>query len=136
MAWFRHGALWFVWVQVSSFLAGGYITGRLRRRVGDASEHESDVRDGSHGLLAWALGVVVLAIFAAVSIGATATGTAVAVGSRADEIANQSSYYVDRRRLPYRRDSSGERARRVVRRAVGRPPPRGGMVVPALGRWS
>lgn len=89
-------ALWLIWVQVSSFLAGGYITGRLRRRVGDSTEHESDVRDGSHGLLAWALGVVVLAVFTAASIGVTATGAAVAVGSQADTIAARSSYYVDR----------------------------------------
>jgi len=27
-------------------MAGGYLTGRLRRRFHDATEHESDVRDG------------------------------------------------------------------------------------------
>src|SRR5687768_11945434 len=34
-------ATWFLWVQVSSFMAGGYLTGRLRRRYFDASEDES-----------------------------------------------------------------------------------------------
>jgi len=89
-------ALWFVWVQVSSFLAGGYIAGRLRRRIGDAGEQEVEVRDGSHGLLAWALGVILMAVFAATAVGVTVTGAAVAVGSKADEAAARSSYYVDR----------------------------------------
>ena len=88
--------LWLLWVNVSSFLAGGYITGRMRRRVGDATEHESDVRDGSHGLLAWALGVVLLAVFAAASIGAATTAATVAVGSQADEATSTSAYYIDR----------------------------------------
>jgi len=51
-------ASWLLWVQVSSFMAGGYLTGRLRRRVNDATEHEVDVRDGAHGLLVWAVGTL------------------------------------------------------------------------------
>src|SRR6185437_7729884 len=47
-------ASWLLWVEISSMMAGGYLTGRLRRRIGDATEHESDIRDGSHGLLVWA----------------------------------------------------------------------------------
>ena len=56
--------LWLLWVQISSFLAGGYLTGRLRRRHGDATEHELDIRDGSHGLVMWALGLLVGAMIA------------------------------------------------------------------------
>ena len=52
-------ALWLLWVQISSFFAGGYLAGRMRRRVGDASEEESDLRDGAHGLTVWALGVLI-----------------------------------------------------------------------------
>lgn len=52
-------ALWFVWVQVSGFMAGAYLAGRLRRRKHDAIDHEVEVRDGSHGLLVWAGGVLV-----------------------------------------------------------------------------
>ena len=48
--------LWVVWVQISSFIAGAYLAGRLRRRLPDATAHEVEVRDGSHGLLVWALG--------------------------------------------------------------------------------
>ena len=57
-------ALWFLWVQVSSYMAGAYLTGRLRKRVGDATEHEVEVRDGSHGLLVWAGAVLVGSYFA------------------------------------------------------------------------
>lgn len=57
-------ALWVLWVQLSAFMAGGYVTGRLRRRKLDSTEHESDVRDGAHGLLVWAAGVVVMAVLA------------------------------------------------------------------------
>jgi hypothetical protein len=52
-------ALWFIWVQVSSFMAGAYLTGRLRKRKHDSTEHEVEVRDGSHGLLVWAGGVLI-----------------------------------------------------------------------------
>jgi hypothetical protein len=52
-------ALWLLWVQISSFFAGGYLAGRMRRRVGDASEEESDLRDGAHGVTVWALGVLI-----------------------------------------------------------------------------
>ncbi len=48
-------ALWLLWVQVSSFIGGHYIAGRLRRRIGDALPHEVEVRDGSHGLIVWEL---------------------------------------------------------------------------------
>jgi hypothetical protein len=52
-------ALWFIWVQVSSFMAGAYLTGRLRKTRHDSTEHEVEVRDGSHGLLVWAGGVLI-----------------------------------------------------------------------------
>ena len=51
--------LWFIWVQVSSFMAGAYLTGRMRKRKHDATEHEVEVRDGSHGLLVWAGSVLI-----------------------------------------------------------------------------
>ena len=52
-------AIWFLWVQVSSFMAGSYLAGRLRKRKHDATEHEVEVRDGSHGLLVWAGSVLI-----------------------------------------------------------------------------
>lgn len=75
--------LWLVWVQVSSFMAGGYVTGRMRRRAYDATEHESDVRDGMHGLVMWGTGVLVGALFLALSAGGAATTAATAAGGAA-----------------------------------------------------
>lgn len=58
------GALWFLWIQISSFIAGGYIAGRMRRRIGDGTTHEVEMRDGMHGLIVWALGVALAAALA------------------------------------------------------------------------
>jgi hypothetical protein len=75
--------LWLVWVQVSSFMAGGYVTGRMRRRAYDASEHESDVRDGIHGLVVWGVGVLLGALILALTAGGAATTAATAAGGAA-----------------------------------------------------
>jgi hypothetical protein len=53
-------------------MAGGYVAGRMRRRVHDATEHESDVRDSIHGFVVWA----VAAIFGGLLIAAAAAGIA------------------------------------------------------------
>jgi hypothetical protein len=90
------GALWILWVEVSCFLAGGYLAGRLRRRAKpQATTHEVEVRDGSHGLLVWALCLIVGALIT----GATVTGVvslgASAVGGAAATALDPSAYYVD-----------------------------------------
>lgn len=69
-------ALWVLWVLVSSLAAGGYLAGRLRRRH-SLSSHETEMRDGAHGLLVWGLSILVGALLAAW----TATG---AVNKAAD----------------------------------------------------
>lgn len=98
-------AIWLVWVQVSSFMAGGYIAGRMRRRIHNASEHESDVRDGIHGLLVWGAGVIIGTVIVSMSVGgvigagASVAGGAAksavgALGSAADN-SNPLKYIVD-----------------------------------------
>ena len=73
-------AIYIIWVLISSFLAGGYLAGRMRRRVGDGTPHESEVRDGSHGLVVWAVGTIMIAVLAtsavggAIKVGADAAG--------------------------------------------------------------
>lgn len=95
---------WLLWVQVSAFMAGGYLTGRLRKRHHDATPHESDMRDGAHGLLVWAGGLVIGAIIAAGGIGAaanavgSAASTAVTAASNAAEGSvslDPNAYFVD-----------------------------------------
>lgn len=95
---------WLLWVQVSAFMAGGYLTGRLRKRHHDATPHEVDMRDGAHGLLVWAGGLVVGAIIAAGGLGAAANAvggaasTAVTAASNAAEGSvslDPNAYFVD-----------------------------------------
>lgn len=88
------GALWLLWVQISSFMAGGYLTGRLRRRHGDSTEAESDIRDGSHGLVMWSLGVLLGAFIAFWGVSGTisAAGSAAsAVGSGVANVATEAA---------------------------------------------
>ncbi len=68
--------IWIVWVTLVSAMAGGYLAGRMRPRMGDASEHEVEMRDGAHGLLVWALSTLMAAagfglLALVASIGAT-----------------------------------------------------------------
>ena len=75
-------ALWILWVEVSSFMAGAYLTGRMRRRLHDGTPDEVEVRDGAHGLAVWALGVLLGAVIAFSGI-AGATRTAIDAASSA-----------------------------------------------------
>lgn len=87
--WFTvAAALWLLWVQVSSFMAGGYLAGRLRRRVGDGKPDEVDMRDGSHGLLVWATGTLVGAVMLVSGIMSAAQTTAQVVGGAVETAAS------------------------------------------------
>ncbi len=64
--------IWVLWVQLLSSLAGGYLAGRMRLPMdGDVTAHESDMRDGVHGLLVWATSTLVIvtagSIFASIA---------------------------------------------------------------------
>ena len=60
-----------------SFGVGGYVAGRLRERW-DPSAHSDVVefRDGTHGVVAWALAVVITGVVAAASAASLASKTA------------------------------------------------------------
>ena len=94
--------LWVLWVSVSSFIAGAYLTGRLRRRIGDASAHEVEVRDAAHGLLVWAVSVLLGAFIAAWAASKTAdvaagaaTGASAAAAQQVAEGTDPASYWTD-----------------------------------------
>jgi hypothetical protein len=84
-------ALWLIWVQISSAAAGGYLTGRLLRRREEITQHESEVRDGSHGLVVWALGTIVAASIAAMAVTGIATVGGIAAMSAPDRV----GYFAD-----------------------------------------
>ncbi|MDP3406662.1 hypothetical protein [Bosea sp. (in: a-proteobacteria)] len=86
--------LWAIWITVSACGAGGYLAGRMRRPIGDASDHERHVRDGAHGLVVWAAGALLVTMIATSSLfGAAKTavmGAAAASGGAAALISQQS----------------------------------------------
>ena len=95
---------WLLWVEVSCAMAGGYLTGRMRRRLNDATEHESDVRDGAHGLLVWAGATIVAVVVTLSGLGAaanTAGAAAATVTQAASNLAggnaldNATAYFTD-----------------------------------------
>lgn len=91
-------ALWTAIVQVVAFAAGGYVAGRVRNSWGGVVTHERRFRDGMHGLIVWAVGLLVGAAFAVSAVGgllrtgvqATATVAAgTAGGATAASVAGQ-----------------------------------------------
>jgi hypothetical protein len=64
-------AWWAVMVAIGSFFAGGYLAGRMRMRWGTGSRDESQFRDGAHGFMVWAVGVLLGAFILAWAGGAT-----------------------------------------------------------------
>jgi hypothetical protein len=99
-------AWWTVLVQIGSFAAGGYLAGRMRSRWGDSVIEEGQFRDGSHGFLVWALGVLMGGIFLALTSGAVvktaaqsasvvAAGAASGLAGKADLATAPTDYAVD-----------------------------------------
>lgn len=74
--------LWMVVTLLASFLTGGYIAGRMRRRIDDASADEVAARDGINGLVVWGFGMLVMAWMAMGAFGAVA----VTAGNVADSM--------------------------------------------------
>jgi hypothetical protein len=69
-------AIWLIVVQWISSGLGGYLTGRLRTRWVGTHIHEVFFRDTAHGLIAWAVASIVLAVVLASST-STLFGTGV-----------------------------------------------------------
>jgi hypothetical protein len=87
------GAAYVSVVMIGSFLVGGYFAGRYRRPTGtSASIEERQSRDGAHGLLMWAMALLIgvavayWSTTAVVSGVVTTAGTAVAGAARSDAV--------------------------------------------------
>ena len=97
--WAIATGLWFIWVAISSFGAGGYLAGRMRRPVAGASDDESETRDGVHGLTVWATGSLIAAVLTIGGIGgvmgAAASATGSAAGGAAELMEEQGDYFAD-----------------------------------------
>lgn len=84
-------AIWIVVSLVASYATGGYIAGRMRRRLDKAGKDEVTARDGVNGLVVWGLGMIasVFLLTSAVSttvstIGAGAQAAGSAMGAVAE----------------------------------------------------
>lgn len=83
-------ALWMVLTLVAAYLAGGYIAGRMRRRIDTATDDEVTARDGINGLVVWGLGTIlsVMLLSSAVSfVASTAGNVAAGAGQAAGAVA-------------------------------------------------
>ena len=89
--------LWLIWLQTTAAFGGGYIAGRLRRRIHDAPKHEVEMRDGMHGLVVWGMGVLIAAAMTALiaTVGAMSAATVGAGAASNPRAANMADYYVD-----------------------------------------
>lgn len=79
-------AFWVVVTLVASYMAGGYIAGRMRRRVDSVSADEVTARDGLNGLVVWGLGTIV-SVFVLGTAVSTTVATVGAVASGAGAVA-------------------------------------------------
>ena len=77
--WILSG-LYLVLVALAAYGLGGYVAGRMRSRWHEVNQDEVEFRDGLHGGLVWAVGIVIgaamlLATACAVSTGLPAAST-------------------------------------------------------------
>ena len=77
--------LWLLVVSVVASSAAGYISGRMRMTMNDSTANEVEFRDGVHGLTAWALSTVAVALVASIA-GAITSSVAVAAVSETPEL--------------------------------------------------
>ena len=75
--------IWFIWVAITAFAAGGYAAGRLRRAASGVGIDEVETRDGAHGLVVWALATLLAGVMAANGIGGLTGAAARAAGDAA-----------------------------------------------------
>lgn len=76
-------AVWVMVTLVASYLSGGYVAGRMRRRVDKATADEVQARDGINGLVVWGAGIVL----AAMALGNIVSSTVSAAGSAVSTVA-------------------------------------------------
>ncbi len=103
-------ALWFAFVYVTGFSAGGYIAGRMRA-IQPGETGERSFQDGAHGFLVWAVGTLLGAYMLSTSAGSVASktvdaaaavagATGAAVAGRGISAADFANYAVDRMLRP------------------------------------
>jgi hypothetical protein len=111
--------IWFLWVAVTSFAAGAYLSGRMRRPVGGSSVEESEVRDGAHGVVVWAMGALVGALLAATGVSGVVGAAGAAAGTAAQAATEAVSGDVGYLGSRLMRGEGGQDATAVLTRTLG-----------------
>jgi hypothetical protein len=111
---------WIIVVAVGSFALGGYVAGRVRSSW-KASPDEVEFRDGLHGLIAWAVGVMIGAALLALTAYTFAVGS---VASPPRDTAGAPSFLAYELDRLFRPDTAGPELRaeagRILMRGLGR----------------
>jgi hypothetical protein len=80
---------WAMAQQIGSIMVGGYVAGRMRSRWHEPG-HEAEFRDGLHGALVWAVGVLISSLLVFATAGAAANTGANLIGKATGSVANSS----------------------------------------------
>lgn len=78
--------LWALVTILVSYGAGGYIAGRMRRRLDSATPDEASTRDAIHGMVVWGLGVLIGAWIAGSVLGSAANAVGNVIGGAAQAV--------------------------------------------------
>jgi hypothetical protein len=89
--------VWLILTQIAASALGGYLGGRLRTKWTNVHTDEVYFRDTAHGLLVWAVGIVITAGFLASAAAsfAGAERNANQANSAQDSSVNPNAYFVD-----------------------------------------
>src|SRR5262249_13101895 len=118
--------LWLLLASLGSFALGGYIAGRVRSSWA-TTEDEVEFRDGTHGLLVWALAIVLGAVLTgltATALGALSARSTTTLRPAQGEPAFL-AYEIDRLLRSDRRPEAADpelrgEAARIIMRGIGR----------------
>src|SRR5262245_65977046 len=81
---------WAMAQQIGAMMIGGYVAGRMRSRWHETG-HEAEFRDGLHGALVWAVGVLISAVLVFATGGAAARTGADLAGRAAGSVSSSSN---------------------------------------------
>ena len=79
---------WVMAQQIGAFMVGGYVAGRMRAKWHEPNQDEVEFRDGLHGGLVWAVGIVIGAAMLMATAGAVARTGAEVAGKAAASVAS------------------------------------------------
>jgi hypothetical protein len=114
---------WIIVVAVGSFALGGYLAGRVRSTWATTPD-EVEFRDGTHGLIVWAIGVLLGAVLLAMTANSFAAGNAASPPRDTAGAPSFLAYEIDRLFRSDRREPAAPEVRaeasRIIMRGLGR----------------